>query len=343
MSSWDRRDFLKFAGVTLAASFLKPDPPGEQSLGRPIGWGRVTSYSVWAYRDPRPGAAQVRSYRRDEVLPIYETVSTEGLASYNPVWHLTRDGWVYSSWVQPVERQRNQPVTTIPDSGLWAEVSMPYVEMRADANDLAAQLYRLYYGSVHLVIARTLDALGRSWYQLRDDQIPSKLEYVRAESLRPIAPEAMTPISPEVTDKRIEVNLKDQMLHAYENGSVVFSAQCATGTQFTIEDEGFVDFRTAPGNYTVVRKRPSRHMMGFMGRPDQYDLPGVPFCTYFTEEGAAVHGAYWHNDFGHPRSHGCVNVPPDVAKWVWRWADPSAPYEDALLEVKKGGTPIIIV
>ena len=37
-------------------------------------------------------------------------------------------------------------------------------------------------------------------------------------------------------------------------------------------------------------------------------LPGVPFCTYFTQSGAAVHGAYWHNDFGHPRSHGCVNV-----------------------------------
>jgi hypothetical protein len=83
-------------------------------------------------------------------------------------------------------------------------------------------------------------------------------------------------------------------------------------------------------------------MMGFLGRPDAYDLPGVPFCTYFTTSGAAIHGAYWHNDFGHPRSHGCVNVPADVAKWVYRWSMPVAAYEEKVLEVTEGGTPIIV-
>jgi lipoprotein-anchoring transpeptidase ErfK/SrfK len=184
--------------------------------------------------------------------------------------------------------------------------------------------------------------LGQAWYQIRDDQYLTRQEFVPAEFLRPIPREEMTPITPEVTNKRIEVSLKDQMVRAFENDVQVFSAQCATGTTFTIEDEGFVDFRTAPGSYNVIRKRPSRHMMGFMGRPDQYDLPGVPFCTYFTAEGAAIHGAYWHNDFGHPRSHGCVNVPPEVAKWVYRWTSPTTSYEEPLLEVKSGGTPIII-
>ena len=121
-------------------------------------------------------------------------------------------------------------------------------------------------------------------------------------------PSEFTPISPLAKDKRIEVSLKDQKLYAYEGDTLVYTARCATGARFTIEDVGLVDFTTPIGEHTVVRKRPSRHMHGFEGRADAYDLPGVPFCTYFTQSGAAVHGAYWHNDFGHPRSHGCVNV-----------------------------------
>jgi lipoprotein-anchoring transpeptidase ErfK/SrfK len=153
----------------------------------------------------------------------------------------------------------------------------------------------------------------------------------------------MTPISPYVKDKRIEVSLEDQAIKAYEDGTLVYSARCATGTSFTIEGLGYVNFGTPYGEHSVVRKRPSRHMSGFIGRPDAYDLPGVPFCTYFTQDGAAVHGAYWHNDFGHPRSHGCVNVLAEVAKWVYRWSQPVAPYADPLLEVKQGGTPIVVV
>lgn len=346
MPSLTRRDFLKFSGAALAASFLRPDPPEEFSWGRPIGWGRVTDFSTWSYRDPRPGAARVRIYYRDDVLPIYETISTEGLLSHNPVWNQTRDGWVYSSWVQPVERRLNKPVTTIPTSGMWTEVSMPYTAMRTQPDDQAAQLYRLYYGSVHLVVAYTLDALGRSWYQIKDDQAPSLPEFVQAEYLRPIGPDDITPISPVVTDKRLEVHLAEQTVYAFENNVQVLSSRCATGTEFSIEGQGLMDFRTSPGSYTVVRKRPSRHMRGSDAERDTsawFDLPGVPFCTYFTGDGAAVHGAYWHNDFGHPRSHGCVNVPPEVAKWVWRWSQPVAPYDDTVLDVDRGGTPIIIL
>ena len=64
--------------------------------------------------------------------------------------------------------------------------------------------------------------------------------------------------------------------------------------------------------------------------------------TSFTEAGVAVHGAYWHNDFGHQRSHGCVNVLAQDAKWVYRWSQPYAEYEDTLLLVKDGGTPVIV-
>ena len=58
------------------------------------------------------------------------------------------------------------------------------------------------------------------------------------------------------------------------------------------------------------------------GLSDQYyDLPGVPWNLYFTEYGAVIHGAYWHDNFGQPSSHGCVNLPIDEARKLYLWAD----------------------
>jgi lipoprotein-anchoring transpeptidase ErfK/SrfK len=51
-----------------------------------------------------------------------------------------------------------------------------------------------------------------------------------------------------------------------------------------------------------------------------YYVPDVPFVQYFTNYGHALHGAYWHNDFGNVRSHGCVNLPLPFAEWLWYWA-----------------------
>ncbi len=341
MTELKRRDFLKLAGTSLATSLLKPIP-SDVDKPRPIGLGRVTEWQIWAYHDPRPGAQRERPLARDEVFELYDSISTQGLMAHNPVWFLTKYGWVYSSWVQPVERRWN-PVEVVPEDGFWAQVTVPSVVMRAAPKDDAYALYRLYYTSVHQVIGRVTDSEGKVWYQIKDDQYESRLEFVRAEGLRHIRPDEMTPISPTVKNKRIEVSLEDQMLYAYEDDVLAFSSRCATGTTFTIEGVGYVSFTTPTGDHSVVRKRPARHMLGFIGRRDAYDLPGVPFCTYFTREGAAVHGAYWHNDFGHPRSHGCVNVLADAAQWVYRWSMPSAEYEEALLEVKTGGTPVVVV
>lgn len=62
-----------------------------------------------------------------------------------------------------------------------------------------------------------------------------------------------------------------------------------------------------------------------------YNLPNVPYTMFFENEkiprwkGYGIHGAYWHNDFGTPRSHGCVNLPVDAARKLYYWADPVLP------------------
>jgi lipoprotein-anchoring transpeptidase ErfK/SrfK len=61
-----------------------------------------------------------------------------------------------------------------------------------------------------------------------------------------------------------------------------------------------------------------------------FDLPGVPWVLYITEGGISFHGTYWHNDYGHPHSHGCINMTPQAAKWLFRWTSPTVPPEKPL-------------
>ena len=74
-----------------------------------------------------------------------------------------------------------------------------------------------------------------------------------------------------------------------------------------------------------------------------FDLPGVPWNTFFESSGMAIHGTYWHNDFGIPRSHGCLNVPIDAARWIYRWVYPIGGAEDDYIQSNcRVGTPIHI-
>ena len=89
----------------------------------------------------------------------------------------------------------------------------------------------------------------------------------------------------------------------------------STGLEFT---------PTPRGTFTVFKKTPSRYMQGPLPNlPDNqyYDLPGVPWNLYFTHGGAVIHGAYWHNSFGKPYSHGCVNLSPEDARKLYDWAE----------------------
>ena len=74
-----------------------------------------------------------------------------------------------------------------------------------------------------------------------------------------------------------------------------------------------------------------------------FDLPGIPWNLFFDLSGTAIHGAYWHNDFGIKRSHGCLNISCEAARWIYRWAYPIGGYEDDFIQSDyRVGTPISI-
>jgi lipoprotein-anchoring transpeptidase ErfK/SrfK len=128
-------------------------------------------------------------------------------------------------------------------------------------------------------------------------------------------------------EKWIDVNLATQTLIAYEGDVEVFRATVSTGSAWT---------PTVIGRYHIMHKLLSQTMVG----PD-YVQPDVPYVMYFYG-GYSLHGTYWHNDFGHPRSHGCVNLRTSDAKWLFDWTDPPLPTGATEVWNSTYGTPVVI-
>jgi lipoprotein-anchoring transpeptidase ErfK/SrfK len=106
-------------------------------------------------------------------------------------------------------------------------------------------------------------------------------------------------------ERWIDVNLSTQTVTAYAGRTAVYTAKASTGTWRT---------PTVVGTYRIYVKYRSAPMSG----PGYY-LPGVPYVMYFYR-GYSLHGTYWHNNFGTPMSHGCVNLSTPDAGWFYNWA-----------------------
>ncbi len=158
------------------------------------------------------------------------------------------------------------------------------------------------------------ERVGKEWYVATTytkgfvDVGPQEYE-APLPALLQQAGEKLGLVSPE---KRILVDRSEQKLYAYEGDDLFLESAISTGLDLT---------PTPRGTFSVYKKTPSRYMQGPLpGISDQYyDLPGVPWNMYFTKEGGAIHGAYWHTEFGKQWSHGCVNLPLDVARTLYDW------------------------
>lgn len=115
--------------------------------------------------------------------------------------------------------------------------------------------------------------------------------------------------------RAVVVSLSQQALWAYEDGEVVRSTYVSTGTDKTPTPQGY---------FTVINKIPIQDMEGTING-ESYFVADVPNVMYFDNEGNALHGTYWHNNFGTPMSHGCVNLPLDVAAWMYEWSPMGMP------------------
>jgi lipoprotein-anchoring transpeptidase ErfK/SrfK len=121
---------------------------------------------------------------------------------------------------------------------------------------------------------------------------------------------AYAPSPTVVIGKQIVVDVSDQSVYAYENGLLLRQFVVSTGLPRT---------PTVLGDYSVYVKYSATRMSG-----PGYDLPNVPWTMYFYQ-GYGLHGTYWHNNFGQPMSHGCVNLRTPEAEWLYYWAPVGTP------------------
>lgn len=323
-----RRDFLKLAGAGALGLWLSELGLDAALAAPPTAQGRVAYPTLPLFNEPSLESKKLTQFKRDTLIPLTEKIMGEDRGAYNPYWYrVGNEGYVYSGGVQPVENIINEPIMDIPN-GVAAEVTVPFVDAHYGTGKLYKRGYRLYYQTTHWIIEAREGDDGQIWYFIYDDRF--KIYYwVPAYSMRIIPAEEMSPLSQDVPieEKLIVVGLKEQRMFAFEGAELAFTARISTGRRYTPTPEG--EFKT-------FHKRSTRHMSS------GYDLVGVPWCTFITENGVAFHGTYWHDDYGIPHSHGCINLPSKMAQKVFRWTAPVLPPERRFLYKPGMGTAVRI-
>lgn len=334
-----RRDFLKLAASSALGLALSELRLNRALAAPPASQGRATLSGIPLYDSPSFNAKQIQAFGKDQVVNITaEVEGGEGYGNpYNKIWYQVDNGYTYSGWLQPVETRFQKTVFDIPAAGQLGEIVVPIVDTRLTPYTFAKNGYRLYYSSTHWV-KKVIVTRGEksAWYEIFDNYL-KKSFYVPTYNLRLIPDDELTLLSPNVSDadKFIHVDLATQLVTVFEGEAMVLSVRCSSGTEWS---------RTPLGDFSTYHTGPSIHMTNQGDAvANIYDLPGVPWVSFFTGNGDAFHGTYWHNDYGRPRSRGCVNLPSEAAKFIYRWSRPTLPPDTDYLHLPGQGTRVQIV
>lgn len=351
-----RRDFLKLGVFSVGALLIRPwlnwdwlisDWPDAERLGRNCTGG-------WIEMKLRPtsNSPTVKKVYEDTVVVWLREVIGEA-RSVSRRWVETPEGYLYAPYIQPVYNRPNHPVGSLPETslgqGMWAEVTVPYVDIYPEKPPCSEWLRsvshpRLYYSQVLWIDDIRTNAAGQVLYRVNEKYGNCGDTYwALAEAFRPITQEELSPIHPDAMDKRIVVDLNYQTLSCFEGNREVYFCRISSGGKYDYQGNPVDKYATPVGEHLPWRKSISIHMAGGSTGAG-WDTPGIAWTTLFDPNGAAIHSTFWHNDFGVPRSHGCVNATPEDAKWVFRWALPYVPYDPGNVDLSgPGGTVVSVI
>lgn len=142
---------------------------------------------------------------------------------------------------------------------------------------------------------------------------------VVSKQLATAKPFTTTVLGASSLDKRIEIDLTNQRIYAFEGSDKVYDFLISSGKWG----------RTPTGEFTIWTKLKYTLMAGgSKAIGTYYYLPNVPYTMYFynnevgKEKGYGIHGTYWHSNFGHPMSHGCINMKTEEAEQLFYFANP---------------------
>jgi len=355
----NRRDFLKLSaaglGAIIAAPTSKPanaylpELKSSARIGRVLGMVEVKSKP-----DPDSSTIEVK-YDDDLIACDREIIGSRVSSSTNRIWYETPTGYIPSIRVQPTKMEPNEPLLQIPTyfetQGMWVEVTVPYVDIYQDNPPPRSKLLqemkhpRFYYSQVLWVDGVKTGANGEIMYHVIERHgSEGDTFWAEAKAFKPITPDDITVISPEVENKKIIVDVSHQTISCYENDVEILFDRVSTGAKYNNEGTKVDKWATPVGDYHVVnRKYISLHMAGGSAATG-YELFGVAWTSIFATGGVAFHSTYWHNNYGEPMSHGCVNLRPEVSKFIFRWTQPFCAYDPGKIEIQGySGTKVRVV
>jgi lipoprotein-anchoring transpeptidase ErfK/SrfK len=301
-------------GCRLATQMDSPVPappptpivPSKSVL--PFTYAYVMTGPVSFYANPADadhGMAPVRTLDKG-----YVWVRLAGRTVYNDqTWYRTDGGGYLPASITAIYRPSafhgiavsSQPATPF----AWVLKSVKSsAEPDGKPDEYSASFKR--YDRVNLYEQREVN--GQTWYRVGDGQWLVQTAVAKVE---------LTPLPAGVSpgEKWIDVNLFEQTVAAYEGDRMVYA---------TLASTGLPRWPTVQGLFRIGHKVTWGPMSGQEGKPDFYSLEDVPWAMYF-HEGYSLHGAYWHDGFGYQHSHGCVNLAPLDAKWLYDWTTPAVP------------------
>lgn len=356
-----RRDFLKQTGAGLAAlAFLPsggfnfdklfdelsrpkrlPQFPASEIIGRTVDpdidlRSRPTNDPGLNTSIARLPADTLVEWNREVVGNVVGGLNNQRYVE-------TPQGYIYASVLQPTRNRPNTPITAIPagQPGFWAEVTVPYVDLAHEGAVASPWLQdhilynfppRLYYGQV-VWMDQIRTSNGFVEYRWNEG-VPygygygayNEFYWADGAAFKVLTEEDVAPISPDVDpdDKRIAVDLDFQTLSCFEGSAEVYFCRVSSGLKNIFDPttgQTNNKLATPVGNLLTHWKIVSLNMTAGTFQSG-YSTPAVPWSTMISGEGIAIHGAFWHNAFGEKRSHGCINVTPEDAKFIFRWTTP---------------------
>ena len=317
------------SGVTRAGIIKHPKSSFVEHLSAPpdyekllsATYARVITGNVPVYQHPVDAAQGLSPIRFMD--PGYVWVT---LAAAQPVFH-DEQLWYAINEDEYVQADHLEPYQPSQFHGLEISTPRTFAWMIFDAYTAAvpgqlpgAETVLLTRYSIVPIEAEQLVG-DRIWYRVGYKQWVEQ-GMVGIVTPKP-RPERVGP-----TDKWIEVDLYEQTLAAYEGDQMVYA---------TLVSSGLPWWQTEPGLFRVWVKVKRAKMSGRDGYPDYYFLEDVPWTMYFNR-GFALHGAYWHDRFGIKHSHGCVNLAPADAQWLFEWTAPHGPHDWTLATEENPGT-----
>jgi hypothetical protein len=316
-----RGHLRKTAQAALDPGYVEP-PPAESVPGFLL-YGRNAPGLSGSHRSPQ--ALEVGHARARSGFALLSTFDYEG----------RRFGLTTELAVLPLDRTRVIKPSSFSGKKLDDEVTLPVAFVRShhasryvvgDGGGLTPDAALGFREAVPITgTSRHLG--GVTYLEARDHALIREEQTVRVDKVR------RPPAWAVGTRRWIDVSILKQTLVAYEGTKPVYTTLVSTGA------DGLGDPKKTHSTIQGAFLIHTKHLSVTMDDDrigDEFDFRDVPFVQYFTE-GFAFHAAYWHDEFGTPHSHGCINLAPLDAAWLFNWTDPEVPAAwHGALSLKKG-------